>query len=292
MFYNHRWMPAEPVNATYYAVVDKTDSGWFRRDYYIYAKRLQMSGLFADSSTTIRNGHFEFYHANGVLSSTGRYSMNKKEGIHLSFHHNGLLSDSSVFSGDKLTGTALFWYSNGYLSDSITVLNDSIRTSISWHDNGTIAATGHTLKQKKSGQWNYFDSSGLPCASIRYDTGGTKLSCTYFDAKGNAIPCDSATNNESTEQSTSLAWKKYIESKIRWPEGYEFSELGTVVIEVVFTICESGELTDIAIINPFHPVFDKIALDAIRKSPRWQPAMAENRTVRQLIKQPFTFVQQ
>jgi len=61
---------------------------------------------------------------------------------------------------------------------------------------------------------------------------------------------------------------------------------------VSFVINEEGQVEEAFASSPFHPAFDKIALDIIRASPKWNPAMdAHNRKVKAYRRQPVTFVQ-
>jgi TonB family protein len=63
------------------------------------------------------------------------------------------------------------------------------------------------------------------------------------------------------------------------------------VVGIEFIVNEDGTVSDVDTYIPFHPAFDKIALNAIRKSPAWKPAIRQNRKVEQGIRQPVTFQQ-
>ncbi|TDS14099.1 energy transducer TonB [Sphingobacterium paludis] len=62
----------------------------------------------------------------------------------------------------------------------------------------------------------------------------------------------------------------------------------TAVLE--FTVCEDGEVCDVAIINKnkISPEFAEEALRVMRKSPKWIPAKKEGKGVRTRIKQSIT----
>jgi hypothetical protein len=63
------------------------------------------------------------------------------------------------------------------------------------------------------------------------------------------------------------------------------------VVVVTGAVNESGDVTDLYISTPFFPPFEKEALNAIRRSPKWQPAIEHNRRVRYYFTQPVVFSQ-
>ncbi|NJO25314.1 MAG: TonB family protein [Bacteroidia bacterium] len=87
-------------------------------------------------------------------------------------------------------------------------------------------------------------------------------------------------------------WGNYLHKQVYWPEGYRFSKGNMAVVVVALTINEEGKPEDVFVVVPFHPQFDKIALRAVSSSPAWNPAMANNRKVKQRLRQPVTFQQE
>jgi hypothetical protein len=77
----------------------------------------------------------------------------------------------------------------------------------------------------------------------------------------------------------------YFPDQYTFANGDEF----TVVIEAI--IGEDGRVVEAQVKVPFYPAFDKIALDVVRHSPNWMPAMDHHRKVRCTILQPVTFSQ-
>ena len=87
------------------------------------------------------------------------------------------------------------------------------------------------------------------------------------------------------------AWGAYLEKKLFFPARYELVNSDKAVVVISATIDEDGKIQDAYIKTPFYPDFDKIALDAVRNSPRWRPARNHNRNVRYYIDQPVVFSQ-
>jgi outer membrane biosynthesis protein TonB len=63
------------------------------------------------------------------------------------------------------------------------------------------------------------------------------------------------------------------------------------VVVVTFVVTGDGKVTDVNVKTPFEPEIDKIAVNAIRKSPNWEPAIEHNRTVKSYHQQTVTFTQ-
>ena len=63
------------------------------------------------------------------------------------------------------------------------------------------------------------------------------------------------------------------------------------VVVAAFIINEDGKIEDVDVVTPFHPMMDKIAIEAIKKSPAWKPRIDHNRKVKEYLRQPVTFQQ-
>lgn len=289
-YYDFFWKPCSPENARYFSTVEKTDSGWLRKDYYLSSGKLQMQALFEDQACKIQNGHCFYYHANGVPSVVGRNVHGKREGTCVSYHSNGMIADSGMFHKGDCVDKAFRWHRNGYMSDSIHRVNDSTFVQVGWFDDGALAYAGYVLKAKQNGKWKYYHHNGQLSASEHYDNG--KMSkVEYFDEQGNSKTDTSDVNREAMLKGGEVAWKKYLEKSLYWPSGLKFTTAAAVTVGVSFAIDENGKVVDAEVYMPFHDEFDKIALKIIKNSPQWLPAISHNRKVKAYRRQPITFEQ-
>ena len=292
-FFDYNWKPCEINMARFYAVIMNTDSGWLRTDYFLATMKLQMKGLYKDSTCKISNGHFYFFHANGLIESTGQYKDNKKEGLWLSYHPNGLMSDSTVYNdfGER-SGTSLQWHNTGYLSDSTVYSPDGLSVSVSWFDNGNISSAGHlNLVQAYHGKWQFFHRNGKLSAVEIYNNG--KLTDRkYFTEDGSPMTDTTDKTKAATFPGGIPEWMKYLEKKLVFPYNYQIvnGDRATVVVE--FTVNENGDVKDVNIRTPFHPAFDNIALNVFNNAPKWIPAINHNRKVKYNHRQTVTFRQE
>lgn len=291
VYYSYDWKECPPENARYYSVIEKTDSGWYRKDYYVASKTLQMEALFEDEDCKVTNGSCKYYFANGYPSLIGKEIHGKQEGICLSFYDNGMLSDSALFHDGKIVDKRFKWHPNGVMADSINRINDSTEVDVQWFDDGSLAAAGHLRNGKQAGKWQYFYRNSKLSSLEEYAAGKLK-SATYYDESGQIQTDTSAVNREADFKGGISAWKKYLEKNIYWPPNLNFTTPGSITVMIDFTIDENGKVTDPKVSLPFYPDFDKIALTIIKKSPDWMPRIAHNRKVKAYRRQPITFAQQ
>lgn len=289
--FNWRETP-EVARARYLVMTEKTDSGWLRQSYYLPEKRIQMSGLYLDSLFKIPVGRFVYYHSNGVLEASGQYVLGKREGVWISYHDNRMTRDSSQFRGGKILGTSLRWYANGFLSDSSIFNDDESGLKVQWFDNGNPSMAGpFTAGRKRQGKWQYFHRNGQLSAIEIFEEDKLK-SRQYYSEEGQPLS-DTASRDRDAEFTGGLsAWKQYLQRNLYFPKHMKMNGLTKVTVVVDWVISEEGKVEDVKISAPFHPEFDRIALQVIRKSPDWQPAIGQNRRVKTYRRQPVSFYQE
>ncbi len=289
-YYDWNWKPCEAIKARFYSTLEKTDSGWLRYDYFLSGLKLQMKALFEDSACKIHNGHSVYAYANGKIESFGRQIHNKREGICMSFYSNGMMRDSATYHNDRAVGEKLSWWPNGMSADSVGHVNDSMDVEVSWFDNGAVSQAGYLLNGQMQGKWQFFNRDGQLTAMEKYDHGKV-LSKEFYKPDGSPLTDTSKVNTEASFKGGMNGWANYLGKNLYWPPDYKFTngDMATVVIQI--TINEEGKPEDVEVVTPFHPSFDKIALDIVRRSPAWTPATSHNRKVKKFFRQPVTFQQ-
>ncbi len=288
-YYDVHWKACDPLLARFVSYITPTDSGHWRKDYYISNGNPQMVAHFADTAEKIFHGPVQYYYPDGKPSVIGNYLQNKRHGICLSFHPNGMVSDSAIYNNGIITGYGLGWHSNGMQKDSLFQRNDSVLAAVYWFDDGSPDMAGLYLHGKRNGTWQFFYKGGGLAKKAVYKN-GEEISGQYFDKEGKAMtePLD---ERAAFFKGGAKAWSTYFQKKLYWPTGYQFKDGNQAVVSVNFTIDEEGKVSEAYVDIPFHPEFDKIALKAIRLSEGWQPAVQHNRAVRYRHRQLVTFSQ-
>jgi len=289
IYYTWEWKPCEIGNARFYSIIEPTDSGWLRNDYFINSEKLQMTALYEDEECKIQNGHYKYFHPNGSLSSIGKRVHGKREGICLRYHSNGMMYDSAEYHNNIPVGNSYRWHRNGFLSDSTKWINDSMMISVTWFDDGSPSAAGYLLDGKLHGKWNFYHKTGGQSAEEYYQK-GTLISAVYYNEDGSILEDTSKSHRRAVfHTGKPVGWDNYLSRKIYWPTGIKLVNTYSITIVVEFTINEEGKVENAEVTVPFDPRFEEIALSAITECPDFLPALSHNRRIKNTIRQVFTF---
>jgi TonB family protein len=291
-YFDYHWHATDASHARFYSITEKTDSGWHRRDYYLRSLTLQMEGLYADSACTIRSGCFRYIYPSCIPESTGRCRDGKKQGGWLSYYSDGLLADSTVYDNGNPVGARTSWYRTGYMRDSGNYDPDGSGLHIAWFDNGNPSAAGrYAPGYKRSGKWQYFYKAGGLSATEIYDNAGRLQTKHFFDEKGTMQNDTANDDREPAFPGGAQAWSNYLDRSLYFPDQSAFTNGDEATVVIKALIAEDGRVVDAEVEVPYYPAFDKIALEAVRRSPTWVPAMDHHRKVSGEIHLPVTFSQ-
>lgn len=83
-------------------------------------------------------------------------------------------------------------------------------------------------------------------------------------------------------------WLKYLGDNLRYPSSLVGKNIKGQVV-VTFTVNAEGRVENVQIKKSLHPEFDKEAMRVIRNSPRWKPALQNNKKVSSYKTQPINF---
>jgi TonB family protein len=292
-YYDFQWQPvADASKAAYYSVMEKNDTGWSRKDYFLREGRLQMDGFYKDEACKIPHGEFHYFFRNGQLESMGRYINGKRYGTWLSFHENGMMSDSATYTIEGwVMGKRLGWHANDYPSDSTVIYPDGSGVTVHWWENGNPSMAGlYGPGFKKMGKWKFFHSNGQ-LASLEIFDNDKLVNKEYYDEKGARQTDTTTRDGEASFPGGLKAWAKYLSDHLYFPSQYQFSSDGQMTVLVRFAVNEDGSVSDVEVTSSLHKDFDKIAVDIIRRSPKWIPASSHNRKMKEYHEQPVTFAQ-
>ncbi len=202
-----------------------------------------------------------------------------------------MMKDSLTYTTGMVFGTSLSWHANGYLSDSTVINSDGSGVQVSCFDNGVPSAAGRYGRGKTAtGKWQFFNQQGKLCATEIYND-GKRISKEYFDGDGNVMDT-TGTDGDAVFPGGQKAWQNYLEKQLYFPEQFKITGADKAVVHVAWEIDEAGNVVNARVTGPFAPQFDKIALEVIKKSPKWKPASAHNRNIKAYKLQPVIFAQE
>ena len=83
-------------------------------------------------------------------------------------------------------------------------------------------------------------------------------------------------------------WLKYLGNNLEYPSSLKDKHIKGEVI-VTFTVNIQGKVENVQIKKSLSPAMDKEAMRVIQKSPRWRPAMQNNKKVPGYMTQSIIF---
>jgi antitoxin component YwqK of YwqJK toxin-antitoxin module len=278
----------KPEHSAIYTLKQDSDSGWIRKDFYIENAKLQMMGLYEDSSWKLPNGTFYFFYKDGSLFWTGKYVHGYKEGIWLSYHPNRMPADSICFRHGHPIGTFLQWYNNGILSDSLVMDQEGNGIEFKWHYNGVISSAGYLTDWiLKKGIWQYFHDNGKLSQRETFEN-GNPVKAESFDENGDLL--DSCLQNQGPIFQAGIKdWFKYVYRAFFYTSNDPFPNPNEYELYFTYGVDENGMVRNAFVEYPLHDDLDKRLVNAVSKSPKWKPAISHNRRIYSRIFEPFSY---
>jgi hypothetical protein len=199
-----------------------------------------------------------------------------------------MVADSTVNANNNPIGTSLGWHDNGFMSDSSNWDDKGNGVKISWYDNGNISSAGYyTEWKKRRGKWQYFHMNGK-ISSFEIYGNGTLISKECYYENGNIME-NCLQDSAAVFPGGQTAWQNYLARKLYFPPGLEFKNTDAITVLTSFAVEEDGNIKDAFVDIPLFPQFDAIALDVIKKSPKWKPAIQNNRKIKYIARQPVVY---
>lgn len=284
--------PCSPQQARYYSLQHKDRSAWKKLVFDIADDKVEYVAYFLDSFCTKMEGPYISFHKNGQYKTSGRYLQDKKTGAWLSWTENKKLVDSAFYKNGFIHGLALKWSNNGIVSDSLFFGEEGNGEGRGYWPDGKRRYQGHFISGKKCGQWTYYHKNGNPSQVTLYANDSVG-SYTCYDEEGKLQKKDCYYEKEASYKGGDKAWMNYLSRRlsiVKLPAAYYSGEIfGTTMLQFIVDV--DGRLTDIKVVKSVDPELDEIALDIIRQSPKWEPAVQYNRKIKAYRKQPITFSQ-
>jgi hypothetical protein len=178
--------------------------------------------------------------------------------------------------------------------------------TFSWE--GKLMYKGNYVNGIPSGFWYFFDKKGVLYDSLHYVVKNTEK--TTFPSGASDEEEKKKTillQEEHLKKDTSItfvsvdiesvfpggekAWAKHLIKQLSLPDlVMATNKPQKLTTEVQFVVCRDGEICSVEAINSSHPLLDMMAINAIRKGPRWEPASQNGRHVKAWRRQKISFI--
>ena len=254
--------------------------------------RVEYIAYFTDAECKNFDGPYKSLYKNGGTVESGYYLKNKKAGPWRKWYDDGKLEDSFFYNDGYITGLGLSWNKEGQVVDSLIFGESGNGESHGYWSNGHPSQRGTYSLGKKNGMWTYYYRTGIKCQEVNY-LADSAISFTCYDESGNLQQKDCIYEQEAAFPGGESKWLEYLSKRLgsaRYPEDYYKGKIyGQVWVQFVVGI--DGSLQDIKLLQSVDPSLDKIAVDIIKNSPKWNHAVQYNRPVKAYRRQPITFTQ-
>ena len=235
-YYNYYGRECPADDSRFYSLEIKTDSGWYKTDYYVSVKKLQKIGLYEDEEDKIPNGYFYWFYPTGVLEASGMYIHGKKSGTWFNYFPDRSMKDSQNFEDGNPAGISLGWYKDGSPRDSLNIDTKGNGVYISWFSNGNPSSAGRYVEfTKQQGKWQYFHKNGKMSSLEIYDH-DKFIDKNYFDEDGNPMSNTTSNDREARFVGGEKAWNRYFDKNVYYPAGFVFKNGYQAVLTLTATI--------------------------------------------------------
>lgn len=229
------------------------EDGLYKLSLFFVKKKYQIAyvGYFKDSTRKENVGSSNLFFENGILAKKGNYQNGKKDGFWTSYRNTGSVSEEVLY--------------NEGLADKVTI----------FHDLPVINQRMVTVDDMVNNTFYYilYDEEGKV---IRDEKVSQDFSNFAFD------PDTACTFNRGWDD-----WKKYFSRAIKiQSRKLNKKDYGTVLMR--FVVDTDGQVTDIKALSMPDSKLAEVALYALTKSPKWNPAIHNGKKVKMVMFQPFT----
>lgn len=228
------------------------------------SKKLALIAHFTDSSLAVSQGLLQSFFTNGIQESQGNYENNIPDGLWEKWDTTGRLVDSINYNhGTKTDSAKYYYFKNGMVNTyNFTDFKNDKLQSIVYNDSGKIVIEALFTGQK-----------GI----IKYYTNDKVEIDSLFTRK----------EKEASFPGGPRSWTEYITHQIqRNLNKLTAKDYGTCIVK--FMIDREGNVSNVEATNMQGSALAKIAVNAIKKGPKWIPAVQYGRPVNAYRLQPVT----
>ncbi len=253
--------------------------------------RLVRKTTYANAELQILDGPFENYYDNGRLKDSGNYANKKRQGTFKSWYDDGtLLSVYHYEQGIQVDTGKTFSKTGNLYRLSITDKNGNGQQT-EYYPDGNIQVSGSLEAGLKSGRWVLQRENGTKMMEVDFIRDSVAQT-TCFGEDGTTLADGTCIYERFAQFPGGMnGWRSYLMKNLKYPKVAMQNEIqGTVMLE--FMVDTDGTVKDIKVVSSPHESLTSEALRLMNISPKWEPAIQYNKTVKGRMRQPFNFMLQ
>lgn len=174
--------------------------------------------------------------------------------------------------------------------------------------NGKLLYRGNYVNGKPSGFWYFFNDKGdiidslhymvtesepqkIPAAENREEEKKKSEALLKEHEKKDTSKTFATVEHEASFPGGDKAWAKHISRQLDIPDlVMALNRPSKLTVTVQFIVCKDGEVCSVEALNSSTPLLDRMAINAIRNGPHWNPAVQSGRNVKAWRRQKISFI--
>lgn len=232
-----------------------------------------------------------------VFSSVTCHSQENKIIRYFDFWEKPTDSKSPYFRAefikqDSIYQCSSYWVKSGKLRCKSqyrdTLLQKPLGLLVRYFENGLIEDSIFYENNSRTKEIFHYYQNGKLWVHCRQQ--GKSEVCKGFDENGNLID-DFIYSKEAEFPGGNEGWLTYLSNGLgKFNPGKRGAPVGTYTVVVMFIVGKDGSLMEIKAETKFGYGMEDKAIEIIKRSPRWDPAIMRNKKVNAYRRQPLTFV--
>lgn len=294
-FTQHLEPNAKLIRSWYHYTVEMTqDRKYILKMYYPEKKAMTSRHEFSDKNLNILEGKSSYYTDEGILTSEGLFSQNKKTGEWKEFDWtSGKLQEKGSYVMGNKEGLWIQYDSLGTISSSYTYEENEKNGPYEIFENGKLYESGKFLygdvvntKMVTEGTESKLTITGFK--TINNMPGFPKNSPDEMDKMPEFPGCDPEMNKEQRLKCSQTKMLKYIYSNIKYPaQARNLGVEGTAIIN--FVVDKDGSIQDIKAVKGICVSIASECLRLVKTMPNWIPGEHAGEAVPVSFNLPVSF---
>ena len=251
-------------------------------------KKLVGFAWYADSNLQVLDGPFENYYLNGNLKDSGSFQNKKRQGTYKSWYEDGALNSIRHYDNGIMVDTGKIFFNDGKLMNLSVTDKEGNGFRTEYYADGGVHLTGPLAAGVKNGTWTIKRPDGTNLMQVDFNRDSVTQAICFAEDGTTRLEGPCVYEKFALFPGGTEGWRSYLMRNLKYPKLAMQQEIqGTVMLEFVVDL--DGTVDDIKVVSSSHELLTNEALRLMNISPKWEPAIQYNKTVKGKLRQPFFF---